>query len=45
MFLDFECLLACLLACLREALVGRKSEERRLYVCMEASTALKIIKR
>lgn len=43
MFLDFECLLACL----QNALVGRKSDERRLYVhvCMEASTALKIIKR
>lgn len=27
MFLDFECLLACL----QNALVGRKSEERRLY--------------
>lgn len=32
MFLDFECLLACL----QNALVGQKSEERRLYVCMEA---------
>lgn len=33
MFLDFECLLQ---ACLQNALVGRKSDERGLYVCMEA---------